>query len=73
MNALQEVGLEFVEKVFKPTLSARNVKESLDFAKMHKEWTICDWERVILVMRQGSIVFALMGLVDVEFMIKRTF
>ena len=46
-NALREVGLRSIEKVSKPTLSAKHVKERLEFAKMHKGWTIHDWERVV--------------------------
>ena len=36
MNTLQEVGLEFVEKVFKRTFSARNVKEAWILLKCTK-------------------------------------
>jgi hypothetical protein len=28
-------------------LFAKNVKESLQFAKMHKDWIVCDWKRVV--------------------------
>ena len=46
-NALKKIGLGSTEKVLKLALFARNVKERLEFAKMHKDWTIHDWERVV--------------------------
>jgi hypothetical protein len=44
-NALREASLGSTEKVPKPI--AKNVKERLEIAKMHKDWTISDWERVV--------------------------
>jgi hypothetical protein len=41
-NALRKAGLGSAKRVSKPTLSIKNVKERLEFAKMHKDWTICD-------------------------------
>ena len=46
-NALREAGLGLAEKVSKPALSAKYVKEKLEFSKMHKDWTVRDWERVV--------------------------
>jgi hypothetical protein len=46
-NALREASLGSTAKVSKPTLSAKHVKERLEFAKMHKDWTIRDWEGVV--------------------------
>jgi hypothetical protein len=37
MNALRKVGVGSVEKVLRPALFAKNVKEMLKFAKMHKD------------------------------------
>jgi hypothetical protein len=53
----------------------RNVirEARLEFSKMHKNWTIYDWEWVVLVMRQKPIVYALMGLAYVRFVIIRIF
>jgi hypothetical protein len=28
-------------------MSAKHVKEKLEFAKMHKDWTVRDWKRVV--------------------------
>jgi hypothetical protein len=44
-NALKEAYLGLAEKVSKLALSVKNVKERLEFAKMHKDWTI--WEKVV--------------------------
>jgi hypothetical protein len=38
--------LRSIEKVLKLALSTKNVKERLDYTKMHKDWTVCDWERM---------------------------
>jgi hypothetical protein len=46
-NILREVGLGSIDKVSKQALSAKNVKKKLEFSKMHKDWTICDWKRVV--------------------------
>jgi transposase len=46
-RALQENGLAAKEKEKKPRLSAKNIKERLEFARRHKHWTIADWKRVI--------------------------
>jgi predicted transcriptional regulator len=72
-NVIREASLGLIEKVTKSTLSTKNVKKRLEFSKMHKNWTIYDWERVVLVMRQKPIVYALMGLAYVRFVIIRIF
>lgn len=46
-NALREAGLGATEKVSKPALTAKNVKDRLAFAETHKYWTVSDWERVV--------------------------
>jgi hypothetical protein len=63
-NLLREAVLGSVEKVSKPALFAKNVKEKLEFAKMHKDWTVCDWKGV--VFSDETKIFD-------GFVIKRTF
>jgi transposase len=46
-RTLHSAGLGAFEKVSKPLLSKKNIKERLDFAKQHKDWTVNDWRRVI--------------------------
>src|SRR5262249_1525641 len=46
-RALQEAGLEAMEKGKKPKIWAKKVKMRLEFAKQHKDWTVEDWKRVI--------------------------
>ena len=46
-RTFKEAGLEAGKKVEKPSLSAKNIRERLKFAKSHKNWTIDDWMRVI--------------------------
>jgi transposase len=41
-NALREANLGSAEKISKPALSAKHVKEMLEFAKMRKDWTVHD-------------------------------
>jgi hypothetical protein len=36
-----------MEKEAKPKISAKNIKERLNFARRHKDWTVEDWKRVI--------------------------
>jgi transposase len=48
-NSLRETDLESIKKVSNPALYAKNVKEMLEFAKMHKDWTMRDWEWVIFI------------------------
>ena len=40
-------GLAAKEKEKKPCLSKKNIKERLDFARRHRDWTTADWKRVI--------------------------
>jgi transposase len=45
-RALKEAGLKSGEKKSKPLLSKKNIRDRLDFAKIHKDWTEEDWKRV---------------------------
>ena len=40
--ALRDAGLSACEKIPKPCLSHKNVRERLRFARIHKEWTVED-------------------------------
>lgn len=44
---MKKKGLKSAEKKKKPLLSTKNIKERLEFAKSHLDWTADDWERVI--------------------------
>jgi len=44
---LHSCGLKSAEMSKKPKLSPKNVRDRLDFANAHKDWTIDDWKRVI--------------------------
>lgn len=46
-RALRNSGLKATDKVKKPALSKKNVRERLAFAKSHKDWTVEDWKTVI--------------------------
>jgi transposase len=46
-RALKAAGLKSGEKKSKPLLSKKNIRDRLDFAKTHKDWTEEDWKRVI--------------------------
>jgi DDE superfamily endonuclease/Transposase len=46
-RAFKEAGLGSIEKKPKPMLSAKNIKARLEFANLHKDWTVDDWKRVI--------------------------
>lgn len=46
-RALKRKGLESGIKKKKPALSRRNIKQRLDFAKSHQDWTVEDWKLVI--------------------------
>jgi hypothetical protein len=65
--SLREEHLGSTKKVSKLAVFDKNVKETLKFAKMHKVWTACNGGEWFLVMRQGSIIYALMELSDVGF------
>ncbi len=51
-NALKEASLRSIEKVFKPTLPPKNLRDRLDFARAHKTWAISDGRGLFLVMGQ---------------------
>ena len=44
-NPLRKASLKSTKKISKPALSTKYVKERVEFAKMHQDWTICNWER----------------------------
>ena len=46
-RALKRGGLSSGVKQKKPKLSLKHIRDHLDFAKRHRNWTISDWERVI--------------------------
>jgi len=46
-NALREMGVGSIVKPKKPYLSPKNAKERLVWAKVHVDWTLEDWKRVI--------------------------
>jgi transposase len=46
-NALREASLGLAEKVSKLASSTKNVKKRLEFAKMHKDWTVRHWVTVV--------------------------
>jgi transposase len=46
-NALRDSGLHSFAKISKPFLSKKNVAERREFASLHKNWTVNDWEKVI--------------------------
>ena len=46
-STLRDAGLSACEKIPKPCLSQKNVRERLRFARIHKEWTVEDWKRVV--------------------------
>lgn len=46
-RALNKTGLRAGESQKRPGLSKKNIKDRLEWAKMHKDWTVADWNRVI--------------------------
>src|SRR6266850_2309912 len=44
---MKKAGMKAVVKKKKPLLTTRHKRERLDFAVMHKDWTVEDWKRVI--------------------------
>lgn len=46
-RTLRNAGLRGRAKVKKPLLSAKHMKQRLDFAKNYSQWTAEDWEKVI--------------------------
>jgi hypothetical protein len=46
-SALYQAGMSAAEKEEKPRLSPMNIKDRLEFAKQHENWTVDDWKHVI--------------------------
>ena len=46
-RVLKNAGLQAMKKRKKPKLSAKNIKERLEFAKCYKDWTVDDWKHVV--------------------------
>jgi transposase len=46
-RALRRAGLSARVKQKKPKLTPKHIRDRLDFAKKHQNWTVNDWERVI--------------------------
>jgi len=46
-NGLNKVGMKAVVKRKRPLLVKKHMKERLDFAIAHKDWTLEDWKRVV--------------------------
>ena len=53
-RAFKRVGLFSKVKQKKPKLSSKHIRDQLDFAKRHQNWTISDWESVIF-SNEGKI------------------
>ena len=47
-NALREQGLSSFSKIEKPFLSQKNIKARFRFAQIYKDWTVSDWEQVVV-------------------------
>lgn len=47
LNNLRKIGIRPRKKVKKPFLSRKHKLARLQWAKMHKHWTVDDWKRVI--------------------------
>ena len=46
-NGLKKVGMMAVVKRKRPLLVKKHMRERLDFAIAHKDWTLDDWKRVV--------------------------
>ena len=46
-RALKIIGLVSAVKHKKPALSAKNVRARMKFCKIHKDWSVDEWKRVI--------------------------
>ena len=44
---MKEVGMKAAVKRKRPLLTKKYMKERLDFAIAHKDWTVEDWKRVV--------------------------
>ena len=51
-DVLREAHLGSIEKIFKPTLFGKNVKDKLEFSKLHKDWIDVIGREWFLVKRQ---------------------
>jgi len=75
-NALKGANLGSLVKVSKSALTTKNVKIRLDFAWLHKDWTMTEWileEGVFLVMTQRPIISTLMVWVGIGLLLKQIF
>ena len=43
----KDAGLQARKKEKRPKLSDKNIKERLEFARQHKDWTMEDWKHVV--------------------------
>ena len=46
-RALKNAGLRAREKVEKPKLSLKHIRDRLKFARVHQHWTLDDWKHVV--------------------------
>ena len=46
-NNLKKAGMQPVVKRKRPLLQKRHIRDRLDFAESHKEWTLEDWKKVL--------------------------
>jgi hypothetical protein len=46
-STVRRTGLSSKVKQKKPKLTPKHIRDRLDFAKRHQNWTVSDWERVI--------------------------
>ena len=46
-RVFKDAGLQAMKKEKRPRLSAKNIKERLEFAKQYKDWTVEDWKHVV--------------------------
>jgi transposase len=46
-RALRTAGMKAVTKKKRPLLKPRHIRERMDFAISHKDWTMADWKQVI--------------------------
>jgi transposase len=46
-NVLKSCGLQAKHKIKKPSISVKNQKKRLEFAKKYRHWTVHDWNRIL--------------------------
>src|SRR5436305_6088250 len=46
-RCLKNIGMKAVVKTTRPFLTKRHMRERLDFAISHQDWTVEDWKRVV--------------------------